>query len=592
MANQINIVVGAEVNGALQGLQQVERQSQKSFQKVAQTSGQAGQAVGNLSRIVQDAPFGFIGISNNLQPLFDNFTKLKSETGSVGGAFKSFASTLSGPAGIGLAFAAVTTAITFVNTGFNNWIKRTKEAKQSTDEYTKSLKEATNGVAQEAAKISTLVEFIKLETTTKKERNNAIKELQAIAPGYFASLNTEKASIQDITAAYDRYLLSLRRSVEARVVEKQLQDVIAKRLDLEKQLSVGRPVETEVRNGKVVVTAYNAIYASVDEVNTLTKELNATRQKELDLSKQLAILQPPKLKAEDFKAPKDQTNEIIGRAKELAKELEKIGAVVPEFTVFQTDAEQLQIAKAFLKQFQNVSVPFTIKADLSQIDVPPPSEGGLSDVAKAFERNGAILGQSFNEGVTKALQTGGEVRPENVRFRKFISDYENLQAAIKANNEVIAASINDVVGQAFSNLFSALKQGENAFRAFAQGVGTALLSVIERLIATAATAAVLSFIFPGGVAGAKGFQNIFGSLLGFRANGGPVTGRSPYIVGERGPELFVPSVSGNIVPNNQLGAFNGRPAFAAAMGGRSIVRGTDILLASARSQRSINRVNA
>ena len=26
----------------------------------------------------------------------------------------------------------------------------------------------------------------------------------------------------------------------------------------------------------------------------------------------------------------------------------------------------------------------------------------------------------------------------------------------------------------------------------------------------------------------------------------------PYIVGERGPELFVPSGSGHIVPNNQL----------------------------------------
>jgi phage-related minor tail protein len=40
--------------------------------------------------------------------------------------------------------------------------------------------------------------------------------------------------------------------------------------------------------------------------------------------------------------------------------------------------------------------------------------------------------------------------------------------------------------------------------------------------------------------------------VSFRANGGPVTGGSPYIVGERGPELFVPGRSGSIVPNNQL----------------------------------------
>ena len=38
-----------------------------------------------------------------------------------------------------------------------------------------------------------------------------------------------------------------------------------------------------------------------------------------------------------------------------------------------------------------------------------------------------------------------------------------------------------------------------------------------------------------------------------RAVGGPVSGGSPYIVGERGPELFVPGSSGSIIPNNKMG---------------------------------------
>jgi len=37
-----------------------------------------------------------------------------------------------------------------------------------------------------------------------------------------------------------------------------------------------------------------------------------------------------------------------------------------------------------------------------------------------------------------------------------------------------------------------------------------------------------------------------------KARGGPVLSHTPYIVGEEGPELFVPNASGNIVPNNQL----------------------------------------
>lgn len=41
-----------------------------------------------------------------------------------------------------------------------------------------------------------------------------------------------------------------------------------------------------------------------------------------------------------------------------------------------------------------------------------------------------------------------------------------------------------------------------------------------------------------------------------RAMGGSVTGGTPYVVGEEGPELFVPKGSGSIVPNNQLGGVN------------------------------------
>lgn len=39
---------------------------------------------------------------------------------------------------------------------------------------------------------------------------------------------------------------------------------------------------------------------------------------------------------------------------------------------------------------------------------------------------------------------------------------------------------------------------------------------------------------------------------GFRAQGGPVSSGRPYVVGERGPELFIPSQSGTIIPNGDL----------------------------------------
>lgn len=51
-------------------------------------------------------------------------------------------------------------------------------------------------------------------------------------------------------------------------------------------------------------------------------------------------------------------------------------------------------------------------------------------------------------------------------------------------------------------------------------------------------------------------SNISGVTLNARATGGPVSQSQPYLVGERGPELFVPNTNGAIVPNNKLGGGN------------------------------------
>jgi hypothetical protein len=53
----------------------------------------------------------------------------------------------------------------------------------------------------------------------------------------------------------------------------------------------------------------------------------------------------------------------------------------------------------------------------------------------------------------------------------------------------------------------------------------------------------------------SGIGNIFDRAFGGgRENGGPVNSRKSYLVGERGPELFVPNSNGSIVPNNRMGS--------------------------------------
>lgn len=55
-------------------------------------------------------------------------------------------------------------------------------------------------------------------------------------------------------------------------------------------------------------------------------------------------------------------------------------------------------------------------------------------------------------------------------------------------------------------------------------------------------------------ASAGNSTSLFASLFTGKALGGPVMAGSPYMVGERGPEIFVPQTSGMIVPNNVASA--------------------------------------
>lgn len=107
-----------------------------------------------------------------------------------------------------------------------------------------------------------------------------------------------------------------------------------------------------------------------------------------------------------------------------------------------------------------------------------------------------------------------------------------------------------------------------------------IIADIARMYAKQATVSLFDFLFKlGGESLSSGLGSIFGSSsassasssgvgfkydaskfasgLQFKASGGPVTGKSAYIVGEQGPELFVPNTSGTIIPNNQLGTAGG-----------------------------------
>ena len=84
-----------------------------------------------------------------------------------------------------------------------------------------------------------------------------------------------------------------------------------------------------------------------------------------------------------------------------------------------------------------------------------------------------------------------------------------------------------------------------------------------------------------------------GTLGGRRAAGGPVSGGSSYLVGERGPEIFTPMASGNIIPNDRLGgSTNINITVNAGMGANGKQLGEQIVTAIKRYERTSGPVFA
>jgi len=140
---------------------------------------------------------------------------------------------------------------------------------------------------------------------------------------------------------------------------------------------------------------------------------------------------------------------------------------------------------------------------------------------------------------------------------------------------------------AFADSFGqVIVSGENLL----QGLTKIFVDIAKQIAAMIVKALVLAAIFQfipgfgGGKLfdGAKNFTGILGSLMGgaFADGGNPPLGKVS-LVGEKGPELFVPNSSGTIVPNNALGGMGGTPDVR--------ISGDDLLIVFDKAQRRRDR---
>jgi hypothetical protein len=133
------------------------------------------------------------------------------------------------------------------------------------------------------------------------------------------------------------------------------------------------------------------------------------------------------------------------------------------------------------------------------------------------------------------------------------SNIARLVGQIQAHEAALAqaAVMQQYFGQVAENVFDRLVAG-------GEKLTDVLEDVVKQLVLAAAKAAIFGggpfgSLLGGGLgggAGGGGLGSFFGSLFGgARAAGGPVEAGKAYLVGERGPERFVPKQDGYIQPN-------------------------------------------
>jgi hypothetical protein len=140
------------------------------------------------TRVIQDAPFGFIAISNNLEQLIP----------AAGGA--------------GLAFSSLIAIVSFAQIGFANWTRGMGGAKESLEDQVKAINEAktalsnyvitlndvsqahvkgTQDAQEELVKLKTLYDATQNVNIPLAQRKKLVDELQEQYPKYFKNISDE-----------------------------------------------------------------------------------------------------------------------------------------------------------------------------------------------------------------------------------------------------------------------------------------------------------------------------------------------------------------------------------------------------------------
>jgi hypothetical protein len=319
MANpRIEVEIGANVAGLTAGVNTATGQLDKLGQAAQKTAPQVQKltqatsgynAIGvDFARIVQDAPFGIIGVGNNITQLAGSFQVLKNQTGSTSTALKSaFASIFSSSNALILGISLLTTAFTILQQ--KGFFKSEQDAK-SLDEALKEYQETLTGVAaatlkgaQDSQKELATLKALEIQATntslSTKQRTDAVNELQKLYPNYFGNLTKEQILNGQVGDAYIKVTANLLAKAKAQAsvneiaqngiellrIETKLEEQRSKRLLetsaaqaqidalIEKRQKDGFLTQGDLQRYDTLIKSINNANESLEEEATLKSEI-------------------------------------------------------------------------------------------------------------------------------------------------------------------------------------------------------------------------------------------------------------------------------------------------------------------------------
>jgi TP901 family phage tail tape measure protein len=199
-----------------------------------------------------------------------------------------------------------------------------------------------------------------------------------------------------------------------------------------------------------------------------------------------------------------------------------------------------------------------IAEQLKQSQIQTAQELAMADKQKAIDAAKAVEAITAEIAYKQNILTIGQ---QEADIRKRINDLvaqgvdpkvaeDRVRAEVEVNNQLLERQfllqqeqqLLNAIGTTFTSTITGLIQGTNDFNSSLQNV----LKSLGNLLIQAGLQ---------GLAGndGRGFFSFLSGSLGRRAMGGSVTAGQGYLVGERGPELFMPGRSGGIAPAGGFG---------------------------------------